>query len=477
MNLVLMHRATVTFALILLVAPIGNYANALSGPGLLPGNALEITSGRYSFDYSTPPQWFKIRAQAGQTVSILLSAPDNGILNVYLFSPSIDPVGAAGLVASAEGIDSGATRSIVYVAQKPGYFYIKVGGSEVKEELPPPVTPESESPKESRETRGTLGRCLNVYRQAVGSAKRILTEARMGKIPSLAEAQSAVSGLVDGVLQDQNVMLALTMIKSYDEYLFNHSVNVCVLCIALAQSLGVDSETIKEVGLGALLHDIGKVHWPESLYQKPRGLSDEEWALVQRHPLDGAEIVEKMGGVSPTAREVILEHHLRYDRKGYPVVDPEKEPGFFGMIAQVADAYDAITTARVYQNAFEPTNAVARMQSLGGTVFDPKLLEVFVRLVGIYPVGSLVRLNSGELALVVKANPADPSRPFVRLLFDRSGRRFAEEQDVDLTELDAESGRFRRTIIMAVDPASKNFDVAKYLAAKGEAEAAASSGG
>jgi putative nucleotidyltransferase with HDIG domain len=349
--------------------------------------------------------------------------------------------------------------------------------TEVKEELPPPVTPESESAKEARQARGVLGRCLNVYRQAVGSAKRILTEARMGKIPSLAEAQSAVSGLVDGVLQDQNVMLALTMIKSYDEYLFNHSVNVCVLCIALGQSLGVDSETIKELGLGALLHDIGKVHWPEALYQKPRGLSDEEWALVQRHPLDGAEIVEKMGGVSPTAREVILEHHLRFDRKGYPVVDPDKEPGFYGMIAQVADAYDAITTSRVYQNAFEPTNAVARMQSLGGTVFDPKLLEVFVRLVGIYPVGSLVRLNTGELALVVKASPTDPSRPFVRLLFDRGGRRLAEDQDVDLTALDPESGRFRRTIIMAVDPASKNFDVAKYLAAKSEAEAAASSGG
>ncbi|MEK7204513.1 MAG: HD-GYP domain-containing protein, partial [candidate division NC10 bacterium] len=252
--------------------------------------------------------------------------------------------------------------------------------------------------------------CLNTYRQAVGSAKRILTEARMGKFPSLAEAQTAVAGLVDGVLQDQNVMVALTMIKSYDEYLFNHSVNVCVLCIALGQALGLDSETIKEVGLGALLHDIGKVHWPESLYQKPRGLSDEEWALVQRHPLDGTEIVEKMGGVSATAREVILEHHLRYDRKGYPVVDPEKEPGFFGMLAQIADAYDAITTARVYQNAFEPSKAVARLQSLSGTVFDPKLLEVFVRLVGIYPVGSLVRLNSGELALVVKANPVDPSR-------------------------------------------------------------------
>jgi len=329
--------------------------------------------------------------------------------------------------------------------------------------------------EESEELAG-LGRGLKVYREAVGSAKRILTETRMGKIPSLAEAQSTVAGLVDGVLQDQNAMLALTLIKSYDDYLFNHSVNVSVLCIALGHALGLDAETIREMGLGALLHDIGKVHWPQALYQKPRGLSDEEWALVQRHPLDGLAIVEKMGSVSPTAIEVILEHHLRFDRKGYPILDPDKEPGFFGMIAQIADAYDAITTSRVYQNAFEPTNAMARLQGLAGTVFDPKLLEVFVRMVGIYPVGSLVRLSTGELALVVKANPTDSSRPFVRLLFERTGRRLAEERDVDLTERDPGTGQLRRTIIMALDPASKNFDVAKYLQERAEAAGSPSTG-
>jgi putative nucleotidyltransferase with HDIG domain len=321
-----------------------------------------------------------------------------------------------------------------------------------------------------------LGRSLAVYREAVGSVKRILAEARLGKIPSLTEAQSAVSELVGGVLQDQNAMLALTLIKSYDEYLFNHSVNVSVLCIALGRALDLDAETIRELGLGALLHDIGKVHWPESLYQKPRGLSDEEWALVQRHPLDGAGIVEKMGTTGPTAMEVILEHHLRYDRKGYPVLDSDKEPGFFGMIAQIADAYDAITTSRIYQNAFEPCKAMARLQSLAGTVFDPKLLEVFVRMVGIYPVGSLVRLSTGEMALVVKANPTESSRPFVRLLFDRSGRRLTDEQGLDLTERDPGTGQFRRTIIMAVDPASKNFDVAKYLQERGEATGSPSAG-
>ena len=329
---------------------------------------------------------------------------------------------------------------------------------------------------EEDEEGSGLRRGLKVYRDAVGSAKRILTEARLGKIPSLSEAQLAVAGLVDGVLQDQNAMLALTLIKSYDEYLFNHSVNVTVLCIALGQALGLDAETIKEMGLGALLHDIGKVYWPESLYQKPRGLSDEEWVLVQRHPLDGAGTVQKMGEVSPTSMEVILEHHLRFDRKGYPVVDPDKEPGFFGMIAQLADAYDAITTSRVYQNAFEPSRAMARLQSLAGTVFDPKLLEVFVRMVGIYPVGSLVRLSTGELALVVKANPADSSRPSVRLIFDRTGRRLAEENEVDLTEQDPGSGQFRRSIIMAVEPASKNFDVARYLQERGEAISAPSTG-
>ena len=322
--------------------------------------------------------------------------------------------------------------------------------------------------KENDELAG-LGRGLTVYRQAVGSAKRILTEARLGRIQTLNEAQTAVSELAGAVFQDQNAMLALTMIKSYDEYLFNHSVNVSVLCVALGRTLDLDTVTIREMGLGAILHDIGKVHWPETLYLKPRGLTDEEWALVQRHPLDGARIVEKMGATTPTAMEVILEHHLRYDRKGYPVLDSDKDPGFFGMIAQLADAYDAITTSRIYQNAFEPSSAIARLQNLAGTVFEPKLFEAFVKMVGIYPVGSLVRLSTGELALVTKPNPADTARPSVRVLFDRAGRRLVEEQGMDLTERDPMTGLFRRTIIMAVDPASKNFDVSQYLQKLGEA--------
>jgi putative nucleotidyltransferase with HDIG domain len=310
-------------------------------------------------------------------------------------------------------------------------------------------------------------RSLAIYREAVDSARRILTDVRLGKIPSLAEARTSVAGLVDGTLQHQKVMLALTTIKSYDEYLFNHSVNVGVLSVALGQSLGLDLDTLREVALGAFLHDIGKVHWPESIYQKPRGLTDEEWALVQRHPPDGAEIVSKMGTIGPVALEVILEHHLRYDRKGYPKMDGGKEQGFFGTIAQVADTYDAITTARVYQNAFEPTRAMARMQSLAGTVFDPKLLDAFIRLVGIYPVGTLVRVSSGELAVVMRPNPTDSSRPVVRVLFDETGRRVDPALDVDTAERDAASGQFCRTIVMAVDPASKNFDVAKYLASLG----------
>jgi HD-GYP domain-containing protein (c-di-GMP phosphodiesterase class II) len=335
------------------------------------------------------------------------------------------------------------------------------GVSRVRLSHKPPTTEVTEDEETA------FRRSLAVYREAVDSARRILTDVRLGKIPSLAEARTSVAGLVDGTLQHQKVMLALTTIKSYDDYLFNHSVNVGVLSVALGQSLGLDLETLREVALGAFLHDIGKVHWPESIYQKPRGLTDEEWALVQRHPPDGAEIVAKMGAIGPKGLEVILEHHLRYDRKGYPKLDGGKEQGFFGMIAQVADTYDAITTARVYQNAFEPTRAVARMQSLAGTVFDPKLLDAFIRLVGIYPVGTLVRVSSGELAVVMKPNPTDSSRPMVRVLFDETGRRVDPALDVDTAERDPASGQFRRNIVMAVDPASKNFDVAKYLASLG----------
>lgn len=309
-----------------------------------------------------------------------------------------------------------------------------------------------------------------IYNNAVGSAKKILEEARLGKVPSMAEARATAEGLVSGILKGKYALLALTMIKSYDEYLFHHSVHVGMLCIALGQALGLEREVLTELGLGGLLHDLGKVYWPDDLYKKPRELTPEEWRMVQAHPEDGVKVIERMGGASPTAIAVVREHHVRYDKKGYPTLEEGREPSFFGLIGGIADSYDAMTTLRPYQNAFEPSRALARMETLSETVFDPNLLEAFVKLLGIYPVGSLVRLSTGELALVTRPGATDISRPLVRVLFDRSGRRLDEIVELDLMERDPATNLFRRSILMAVDPATKNIDTAKLLA--GEAAAA-----
>ncbi|MFN3477417.1 MAG: HD-GYP domain-containing protein, partial [Candidatus Methylomirabilales bacterium] len=138
-----------------------------------------------------------------------------------------------------------------------------------------------------------------IYERALGVAREVFEAARLGKIPSLPEVRRMVEAIMDGIFKDKYAYLALTMIKSYDEYLFTHSVNVGILAIALGEALGLDKETLRELGLGAMLHDLGKVNWPDSLHKKPRGLSEDEWRIVKRHPLDGARMVEKMGGISP----------------------------------------------------------------------------------------------------------------------------------------------------------------------------------
>ncbi|MFQ6013714.1 MAG: HD-GYP domain-containing protein, partial [Thermoplasmata archaeon] len=300
-----------------------------------------------------------------------------------------------------------------------------------------------------------------LYQRGLTVLKNIMQAARVGKIPSNEAFPPMVKSMVDGIFEHKDALLALTMIKSYDEYLFTHSINVGILSTALGHFLGLAKETLFELALGAFLHDLGKVNWPDDLLLKPRGLSDEEWAYVKRHPIDGVGIVEKMGNTNPVTLAAIGEHHIGFDRRGYPSPDPAREPTFLSAIVTIADAYDAMTTTRPYRDAMEPTEAIKRLRAGAGTQFDPELLENFVRMLGIYPVGTAVRLSTGELAVVIRPNPDDSARPIVKLLIDRAGKKL--ESEVDLTEKDETSGTFKRFILLPVDPATLNIDLAPHL--------------
>ncbi len=302
-----------------------------------------------------------------------------------------------------------------------------------------------------------------IYNNARNASRKVFQEARLGRVPSSGEVKATVQGMVDGVLKSRHSLLALTMIKSYDEYLFNHSVNVGILSIALGEHLGHTGEALHDLGVGAFLHDLGKVNWPDEIYRKARDLSEEEWQIVKSHPEEGVKLIFRMEAISLVSLRPVLEHHMRHDRSGYPSRPRDYQIHPFGIVVQTADVYDAITTARPYQAAMEPTRAIARMKELAGTAFDPAVLEKFIEMLGIYPAGTVVRLDTGELALVLRPNREDSARPVVRLLRDPAGNDIREKREVDLLEKDPVTSAYRRSILVAVDPASKGIDVSQWL--------------
>ncbi len=301
-----------------------------------------------------------------------------------------------------------------------------------------------------------------IYNRALQTTRKVFQELRLGKVPSLGEVQRTVEDLVGGILKAKQSLMALTMIKSYDEYLFNHSVNVGILTIALGETLGLDGKALRELGLGALLHDVGKVNIPEEITRAPRKLTDEEFEIIKRHPLDGVKILEDMGVQSEVTLRVTKEHHVDFDGRGYPRLGPDEQPHSYSMIVHVADTYDAMTTVRVYSGAVDPNQAISRMKKLTGTAFNPLTVDKFVEMLGIYPPGTAVRLTTGEIGVVTRPGSEDVSRPWVQIVHDREGNAVDREQ-VSLMEWDPLAEDYARSIVIAIDPVIRRIDVAKIL--------------
>ena len=308
-----------------------------------------------------------------------------------------------------------------------------------------------------------------IYRRAVQTIRKVFHEARLGKVPSTSEVQRTVEELVGGILKGKHSLMALTMIKSYDEYLFNHSVNVGILATTLGETLGLDRTSLRELGLGALLHDLGKIHIPDSITNAPRKLTDEEWEVIKRHPVDGVKMLEQMGVNSEIALRVVKEHHVRFDRTGYPTLAPDEEVHPCSMMVTIADTYDAMTTLRPYRGPFHPAQAIEAMKKLSGNAFDPQMFERFIGMLGIYPPGTVVQLTTGETALVTRPGVEDTARPWVRIARDQEGIDF-EGEEVNLMDWDTEAENYTRSITGLVDAVAPEDSSREGSAAAGEAE-------
>lgn len=314
-----------------------------------------------------------------------------------------------------------------------------------------------ETPDEEQEDDDNY---LITYGQALNAIRGICRDIERGRIPSSAPVIRVVDRMVGITIQEPSILVGLTMIKDYDNYTFNHCVNVGILSMALGASLGMDVMSIKSLGIAGELHDIGKTMIPKKILNKPGKLSSDEYDEMKRHSELGAKIIREMEGLDPHIAQVVLGHHLHFNRCGYPEWAQKLPFSQMIDIVAIADTYDAITTLRVYQHPINPRAALHEMQKLAGTFLDGSLVASFIEMMGKYPVGTLVRLDTNEVAVVYRPNPLDEEAPMVRILIERDGTRRNVPREQLLIEQD---GARYAEIVAVVDPLLKNIDVAKFV--------------
>ncbi|MEE9543026.1 MAG: HD domain-containing phosphohydrolase [Thermodesulfobacteriota bacterium] len=273
---------------------------------------------------------------------------------------------------------------------------------------------------------------MEIFEGAITAIKGVLGEVRMGKIPDSTEIKGIVDKMTDSVLKDPNAMVGLTMIKDYDDYLYTHCVNVGLLSITIGTAMGLDAEQLHNVGLGGMLHDIGKTAVSEDIIKKAGSLDTEEWNQLKAHPVMGTDIASRMEGIDEVVTHMIYEHHVRYDHSGYPAYDDTLHS--LTPIATIADAYDAITTLRVYQKPCSPLEAIKILKGLSGKHFEPKTLNAFIKTLGLYPVGTTVKLTTGETAVVTKAIHEEDDTQKAKLIYDKDGKMMTPPVEIELAK-------------------------------------------
>ena len=303
------------------------------------------------------------------------------------------------------------------------------------------------------------------YFNAVSYSKGVMTKIKSGEKVNIKKSKRIVETMVDQLLAEEQLLLSMTSIKDYDEYTYHHSVNVSILSIALGQRLGLSKKVLTELGLTALFHDIGKIEIPYEILNKPTNFNDDEWRLIRKHPIWGVRAILKLRGFDNTTIRssiVAFEHHMNYDFSGYPRVKKYTELDFYSRIVSLADQYDAMTSARVYSRIpMSPDKALSIMMERAGTQLDPVLFKFFINMVGVFPIGTLMLLNTKELGLVYESDVVFMDRPRVLIIIDNQGNR-VKGPVVSLTEKD-EKGKYLRSVIKTLDPNKYKINLAEYL--------------
>ncbi len=297
-----------------------------------------------------------------------------------------------------------------------------------------------------------LARAAKICAQSKRAVTSMFQEARMGKAVDTQGAQKLVEEISDSISRNPNALISLARLKTADDYTYMHSVAVCALMVALSKQLKLDEIQTRSAGIAGLLHDLGKALMPKDVLNKPGKLTDEEFAIIKKHPEEGYKLLLSSTGADEIALDVVLHHHEKTDGSGYPKRLKDSEISRFAKMGAVCDVYDAITSNRPYKAGWDPSESIRRMAEWTKGHFDPLIFQAFVKSLGIYPIGSLVRLNSGRLGIVVDQAQKSLLTPRIKVFYSTRADVRIKPEIVDLSRPNC-----HEKIASREDPAQWNF--------------------
>lgn len=306
------------------------------------------------------------------------------------------------------------------------------------------------------------------YSYALASLRNVAMKLAEGRRAGVSKSVRMVQNMVSLLDDDEPMLLGLSTLRIYDDYTYSHSVNVAMLSMCIGHRIGLSLRALERLGLSALFHDLGKMSIPYEIISKADKLTDSEFTLIKNHTLHSVRQIIMLRASQKRKAQILLppfEHHMKFDLTGYPK-PPHWNLSLFGRIISIADVFDAITSPRVYrQSTLSPDRAMAHMQKGAGTDFDPILLKVFINMLGLYPPGTLVELDTGEMAIVT-STPQDGSeddRPTVVLVERKDGGGFTKAGRVNLADRDKQTGVYLRNVVNTYHPAAHNIQPAEFL--------------
>ena len=279
-----------------------------------------------------------------------------------------------------------------------------------------------------------IPRAHRLHTEANRIVRNLMADVRLGKLIELERVEPMVENVADSIFRNPNALLPMTMLKNHDNYTFEHSVSVCALMVVFSREMNLPRDIIVRIAVGALLHDLGKAQITDKILNKPGKLTEEEFISIKEHVVHGVRLLADIQGITSMELEVTGQHHERFDGSGYPHRLIGEDISLYGHMAAIVDVYDAISSDRVYHKGLPPTIALKKILEWSDHHFDPILAQKFIRSVGIYPSGTLVRLHSGRLGVVIQQKEKTLLEPLVRVFYNSRQKHYIQPEIIDLSK-------------------------------------------